>query len=151
MQLKSLYIFTKIHEQIILNLSCYIHLLQLEHAVMFSQSTHSLWYQHLHVSHQANLQLLSCSVVIASSFKQLTQTVTSWSCNISFLAFICEGPGFSSAILVEWNRGWCFREAFDAKEVDGVKELIKYLVPDPKGIRTITSTITQSENGGFHS
>ena len=45
-------------------------------------------------------------------------------------AFAVKKLGFSSAILVvvlyflaEWNQGWCCREAFDAKGVDGVKEL----------------------------
>ena len=57
-------------------------------------------------------------------------------------AFAVKTLGFSSAILVvvlhllvEWNRGWCCREfeAFDAKGVDGVKELTvccKVKIPD---------------------
>ena len=54
-------------------------------------------------------------------------------------AFAVKTIGFSSAILVvlhflaEWNRGWCCRVAFDAKGVDGVKELTvccKVKIPD---------------------
>ena len=55
-------------------------------------------------------------------------------------AFAVKTIRFSSAILVvvlhfpaEWNWGWCCREAFDAKGVDGVKELTiccKVKIPD---------------------